>query len=87
MLLREKPAGLSPTNIARLTASWDEEYQAFRRGDLWACEFVYVWVDGIQFKNRLEDDRLCMLVMIGVRADGTKEFVAVEDGYRESTES
>ena len=48
---------------------------------------VYVWVDGIHFNIRLEDDRLCTLVMIGVKADGTKELVAVEDGYRESTES
>ena len=46
-----------------------------------------MWVDGIHFNIRLEDDRLCTLVMIGVRADGTKELVALEDGYRESTES
>jgi transposase-like protein len=48
---------------------------------------VYVWVDGVHFRVRLEEDRLCTLVMIGVRPDGTKELVAVEDGYRESTES
>ncbi len=87
VLLGEDAAGLSATNIARLTASWDEEYQAFRRRDLSACDYVYVWVDGIHFNIRLEDDRLCTLVMIGVRADGTKELVALEDGYRESTES
>lgn len=87
VLLGDDAAGLSATNIARLTASWDEEYQAFRRRDLSACDYVYVWVDGIHFNIRLEDDRLCTLVMIGVRADGTKELVALEDGYRESTES
>jgi putative transposase len=48
---------------------------------------VYVWVDGVHFRVRLEADRLCTLVMIGVRADGTKELIAVEDGYRESTDS
>jgi hypothetical protein len=48
---------------------------------------VYVWVDGIHFNVRLEDDRLCTLVMIGVRPDGTKELITVEDGYRESAES
>jgi transposase-like protein len=48
---------------------------------------VYVWVDGVHFRVRLEEDRLCTLVMIGVRADGTKELIAVEDGYRESTDS
>ena len=87
VLLGKDAAGLSPTNIARLTAAWDEEYQAFRRRDLSACDYVYVWVDGIHFNIRLEEDRLCTLVMIGVTADGTKELVALEDGYRESTES
>ena len=87
VLLGKDAAGLSPTNIARLTAAWDEEYQAFRRRDLSACDYVYVWVDGIHFNIRLEEDRLCTLVMIGLTADGTKELVALEDGYRESTES
>ncbi len=48
---------------------------------------MYVWADGIHFRIRLEEDRLCALVMIGVRPDGTKELIAIEDGYRESTES
>ena len=87
MLLGEDAAGLSPTNIARLTAAWDTEYQAFRRRSLSECDFVYVWVDGIHFNIRLEEDRLCTLVILGVRADGTKELVALEDGYRESAES
>ena len=50
-------------------------------------DYVYVWVDGIHFNVRLEDDRLCTLVMIGARPDGTKELIAMEDGYRESSES
>ena len=87
VLLGEDASGLSPTNIARLTAAWDTEYQAFRRRDLSECDFVYVWVDGIHFNIRLEEDRLCTLVILGVRADGTKELVALEDGYRESAES
>jgi transposase-like protein len=49
-------------------------------------DYVYVWVDGVHFNVRLEDDRLCTLVMIGVRPDGTKELITVEDGYRESAE-
>jgi putative transposase len=36
---------------------------------------------------RLDQQKLCLLVMIGVRADGRKELVALTDGYRESTES
>ena len=57
-----------------------------RRRNLSECDFVYVWVDGIHFNIRLEEDRLCTLVILGVRADGTKELVALEDGYRESAE-
>ena len=48
---------------------------------------MYLWVDGIHLKVRLEQEKLCLLVMIGVRADGRKELVALADGYRESTES
>ena len=88
MLLGEDAAGLSPTNIARLTGAWDAEHQTFWRRDLSESDFVYVWVDRIHFNIRLEDDRLCRLVVLGVRADGTKELVvAREDDYRESAES
>ena len=86
-LLGEDAAGLSPTNIARLTASWEKEYTDFRRRELSGREYVYVWVDGIHFNIRLDDDRLCTLVMIGVLPNGDKELLAVEDGYRESAES
>ena len=86
-LLGEDAAGLSPTTVARLTASWEKEYTDFRRRDLSGREYVYVWVDGINFNIRLDNDRLCTLVMIGARPDGEKELLAVEDGYRESAES
>ena len=56
--------------------------------DLSQVDYVYCWVDGVHFTVRLgDDDRLCVLVMVGVRTDGTKELVAISDGYRESTES
>ena len=87
VLLGDDAAGLSATNIARLPAVWEEDYRRFRQRDLADRDYVYVWVDGIHFNIRLEDDRLCTLVMIGVRPDGTKELVALEDGYRESTDS
>lgn len=87
VLLGEEAAGLSPTTITRLTAGWETEYQAWRTRSLADTDYVYVWVDGVHFRVRLEEDRLCTLVMIGVRPDGTKELVAVEDGYRESTDS
>ena len=86
-LLGKDAAGLSATNITRLTGEWDEEYQRFRKSSLTEKDYVYVWVDGIHFNVRLEEDRLCTLVMIGARPDGTKELIVVEDGYRESTES
>jgi transposase-like protein len=87
VLLGEDAKGLSATTITRLTAEWASEYEAYRQRDLSDRDYVYVWVDGVHFRIRLEEDRLCTLVMIGVRPDGTKELVAVEDGYRESTES
>jgi len=87
ILLGEDAAGLSPTTIARLTAGWEKEYDDFRRRNLSGRDYVYVWVDGIHFNIRLDDDRLCTLVMIGVLPNGEKELLAVEDGYRESAES
>jgi putative transposase len=86
-LLGEDAAGLSATNIARLTNEWENEYRDFQKRSLADRDYVYVWVDGVHFNVRLEDDRLCTLVMIGVRPDGTKELITVEDGYRESAES
>jgi transposase-like protein len=70
-----------------MTDVWKDEYDVFRERDLSGQRFAYVWADGIHFRVRLEDDRLCTLVLIGVREDGSKELIAVEDGYRESTES
>jgi len=86
-LLGQDVAGLSPTTSARLVKGWETEYAAFRRRDLADRDYVYVWADGVHFNIRLEGDRLCTLVAIGARPDGTKEVIAVEDGYRESTES
>jgi putative transposase len=81
-------AGLSASVITRLTGSWEAEVEAFMNRDLSRTLYVYCWVDGVHFKIRLgEDKRLCCLVMVGVRLDGTKELIAIADGYRESTES
>ena len=87
VLLGPDAAGLSPTTITRLTETWTEEYRAFGKRDLSDRDYVYVWADGVHFNIRLEDERLCTLVLIGARPDGTKEVIAVEDGFRESTES
>ena len=80
-------AGLSASAITRLTGQWQEEARSFQERDLSGVDYVYLWVDGIHLKVRLDQEKLCLLVMIGVRADGRKELVALTDGYRESAES
>jgi transposase-like protein len=80
-------AGLSASVVTRLTNSWEEEAERFGRRSLADVDYVYCWADGVHFNVRLDNDRLCCLVIVGVRADGTKELVAMADGYRESTES
>jgi putative transposase len=77
-------AGLSASVITRLTSQWQAEQEVFLRRDLSDRDYVYCWADGIHFNLRLEDGRLCCLVLVGVGADGTKELVAVADGQRES---
>ncbi len=79
--------GLSGPVITKLTEAWKAEQQAFSRRDLSGADYVYLWADGIHVNIRLEEHKLCLLVLIGVRADGRKELVALADGYRESTES
>src|SRR5512133_1806929 len=80
-------AGLSASVITRLAAQWQAERHAFLARDLHDRDYVYCWADGIHFNIRLDEGRLCWLVIVGVRADGTKELVAVADGERESTDA
>lgn len=86
-ILGENAKGLSPTNIVRLKESWEGEYKEWSLRDLSNKHYVYMWADGIYFNVRLQDDRPCILVIIGALPDGTKELVAVYDGHRESKES
>ena len=79
--------GLSPATITRLTTQWQGEATAFNTRSLKDTDYVYMWVDGIHLKVRLTQDKVCLLVMIGVRADGSKELIALDDGHRESSES
>src|SRR6266568_9319483 len=80
-------AGLSASVITRLTQQWQAEREAFQQRDLQGVDYVYCWADGVHFNIRLgERGRLCCLVIVGVRADGRKELVAVADGTRESTD-
>ncbi|WP_079080679.1 IS256 family transposase [Streptomyces ardesiacus] len=80
-------AGLSPATVTRLTQQWQADHAAFMDRDLAEVDYVYVWADGIHLNVRLEEAKACVLVLIGVRTDGSKELVALKDGYRESGES
>src|SRR5487761_2545083 len=87
-LLGEDASGLSSSSIQRLTESWQAEHAAFRARELRFHRYAYLFVDGVNVAVRLgEDSKLCLLVVIGVREDGCKELLAVEDGYRESEDS
>ena len=80
-------AGLSASVVTRLTTDWQKERDQFAHRSLKDVDYVYVFADGIHFNVRLEEARLCALVIVGVRTDGTKELVSISDGHRESTES
>ncbi|MFI6645352.1 IS256 family transposase [Streptomyces sp. NPDC050504] len=80
-------AGLSPATITRLTAQWQADHKSFMDRDLSATDYVYVWADGVHLRIRLEEAKPAVLVMVGVWADGTKELIAMTDGYRESSEA
>ncbi|UHD18421.1 IS256 family transposase [Thiocapsa bogorovii] len=88
VLVGEDAKGLSAAALGRLKAAWAEEYKDWTQRSLEGRQYAYWWVDGIYTTLRESDDpKLCLLVIIGVRPDGTKEWVAIVDGLRESTES
>ena len=87
-LLGEDAAGLSATTVSRLCKEWEAHHDRFRQRLLSFSRYAYLFMDGIHVQVRLgEDPKVCLLIVIGVREDGVKELLAVEDGYRESTES
>lgn len=85
-LLGDQAKGLSANTVSRLKQQWLDEHRAWCRRDLGDRRYVYWWVDGVYSNVRL-DDRLCLLVVIGVTEHGHKELIAVEDGHRESEAS
>ncbi len=86
-LVGSQAAGLSATTITRLMVAWQDEHQHWSRRSLAGKQYVYVWADGIHFNIRLEEDRQCILVLMGATAEGKKELIAVVDGHRESEQS
>ncbi len=83
----DSTVGLSPATVTRLTRQWSDDHAAFQQCDLADRDFVYVWADGVHPKVRLGQAHSCVLVLLGVRLDGTKELIALAEGLRESTES
>ena len=86
-LVGPEAKGLSATTIVRLKSSWEDEFREWNGRSLADKQYVYIWVDGVHFNIRLEEDRQCILVLMGATADGRKELIAVTDGYRESEQS
>ena len=89
-LAGERAKGLSANVIVKLKESWSQQYEEWTKRDLSSKQYVYIWADGIHVKVRLEDDankKQCMLVVIGATADGKKELLALQNGYRESEQS
>lgn len=85
-LLGKDAAGLSPAAIVRLKEGWLDEYDTWQKRDLSAKHYVYVWADGIYLQARLEDEKQCILVLIGATPEGRKELVGFTDGARESAQ-
>lgn len=79
--------GLSASTVTRLKGVWEQEYDAWSKRSLEGKEYVYVWADGIHTNLRLEDDRQCLLVLMGATKEGQKELIAITDGHRESAQS
>lgn len=79
--------GLSASTITRLVQQWQEEYKDWSRRSLAEKRYVYLWADGVYFNIRLEEDRQCILVLMGATEDGQKELLAIVDGSRESEQS
>jgi len=86
-LLGEDAKGISAGTISRLKQTWIQEHDVWRQRDLSSQRYVYIWADGIYFNIRGDEARQCILVIIGVTAQGNKEFLAIDDGYRESAQS
>jgi transposase-like protein len=86
-LLGANAKGLSSGTISRLKQQWQEEHKSWSKRDLERKKYVYIWADGVYFNIRSEEAKQCILIIIGVNEHGKKELIAIEDGYRESTQS
>ena len=86
-LLGKDAPNLSPAVFSRLKAGWQEEFERWKRRDLSARSYVYIWADGVYLQARMEPDKQCILVLIGATPEGKKELIGFQSGYRESAQS
>jgi putative transposase len=86
-LLGNEAKGLSSSTISRLKVTWEKEQESWSSRSFTGKRYVYIWADGVYFNIRSDDNKQCILVVIGVTEHGRKEFIAIEDGYRESEQS
>lgn len=86
-LLGPDADGLSSSTISRLKTDWWSDYQRWQKRDLSVRRFVYIWADGVYFKPRMDEEKQCVLVIVGADEWGNKEILGLTDGYRESTQS
>ena len=86
-LLGPEAANLSPSVVRRLVKDWQAEFDAWKTRDLSGKRYLYIWADGVYLRARLDDDKQCILVLIGVTPEGDKELIGFDDGYRESAQS
>jgi len=85
-LIGKDAKGFSQPVISKLKSKWKDEYNNWRLKDLSKKRYVYIWVDGIHCNVRM-GDKQCILVVMGATSSGKKELIALESGYRESTQS
>ncbi len=86
-LLGAECPGLSASTVTTLKKTWEAEFREWNNRSLEGKQYVYVWADGVHFNIRLEEDRQCILVVMGATAEGKKELIAIHDGFRESEQS
>jgi transposase-like protein len=86
-LIGESASKVSPSVISHLKSGWEKEYEAWHQRDLSSKKYVYWWADGIYLQARMEEEKNCVLVIMGVTEKGKKELIAIESGFRESKES
>ena len=78
-------SGFSAATVSRLQAAWEEALRPWQRRELEGNQAVDLGADGIYGSLRSDPERAWVLVMIGATAQGQQEWVALAEGFRESS--